>query len=431
MTRRWQGLLVVLTGQFMASLDTTIGNVAAPAIERELRVAPGTAALAVTAYTLLYASCLVTGARLGADRGRRRMFLVGIAVFTVASATAGAAPDAVVLIASRAVQGLGAALAIPQIISFIQADFTGVARARALTAYGVMIALGGSTGLAAGGWLIDLDVAGLGWRAVFLVNLPVGVLVLVVARRTLPRIGSTPRRLDVLGVVLLTTGAALLTGPLALAADAGIGPAGWACLAVGTVVLAVFWVSQHRRPAPLLDPAIVATRGVRPGLVVLLLTGTTYTGILFCVAADLQQHHHTTALHAGLALLPFVVGYGAGSLSGAVVPPRHHRALVTAGVAVLAASLVGAGVVGHDAVLLAGAGLGYGACFTPALGLTVRHVAPALVPDASGIATTTFQFSFVVGVAVFGTVYASVSVGAALVAMGVVTALAIPVSRLP
>jgi MFS family permease len=148
----------------MAALDTTIGNVAASAIERDLAVAPGTAALAVTAYTLLYASCLITGARLGADRGRRQMFLVGIGVFTVASTAAGAAPDATVLIAARAVQGLGAALATPQVISLIQADFTGTARARALTAYSVMVALGGSTGLAAGGWLIDL--AGLGWRGV-------------------------------------------------------------------------------------------------------------------------------------------------------------------------------------------------------------------------------------------------------------------------
>jgi MFS family permease len=411
----------------MASLDTTIGNVAAPSIEVDLRVAPGTAALAVTAYTLLYASCLVTGARLGADRGRRRMFLIGVGVFTAASTTAGAAPDATVLIASRAVQGLGAALAIPQVISFIQADFTGVARARALTAYGVMIALGGSTGLAAGGWLIDLDVAGLGWRTVFLINLPIGLLVLAVARRTLPKIGSVPRRLDVAGVALLTAGAALLTGPLALAADAGIGPAGWVCLAAGVLVLTVFWRSQHRNPAPLLDPAIVATTGVRPGLAALLLTGTTYTGTLYCVAAELQQHQHATALRAGLALLPFVVGYGAGSLTGAVVPPRHHPVLVTAGIAVLAASLICLGATDVAMpVLLAGAGLGYGACFTPALGLTVRHVEPALVADASGIATTTFQFGFVVGVAVFGTIYASASIGTALVAMGAVTALAIP-----
>jgi MFS family permease len=423
--RRWQGLFVVLTGQFMASLDTTIGNVAAPAIERELGVAPGTAALAVTAYTLMYASCLITGARLGADRGRRRMFLVGVGVFTVASTTAGAAPDAAVLVGARAVQGLGAALAIPQVISLIQADFTGVARARALTAYSVMIALGGSTGLAAGGWLIDLDVAGLGWRSVFLVNLPIGVLVLAVATRTLPRIPTTPRRLDGTGVALLTTGAALLTGPLALAADAGINLAGWVCLATGAGVLAVFWSSQHRRPAPLLDPAIVATPGVRPGLAALFLTGTAYTGTLFCVAAELQQHRHSTALQAGLALLPFVVGYGVGSLAGAVVPPRHHTALILGGVVLLAGSLVGLGLGGPGA-LLAGAGLGYGCCFAPTLGSTVRHVEPALVADASGIATTTFQFSFVVGVAVFGTVYASVSIGAALLASGAVTALAVP-----
>jgi MFS family permease len=431
-SRRWLGLAVVLTGQFMASLDTTIGNIAAPAISSDLVVGAGTAALAVAAYTLIYASTLITGARLGADRGRRQLFLIGIAIFTAASTLAGVAPDAAVLVAARAIQGLGAALAIPQAISFIQADFVGRARARALTVYGVTISIGAGAGLAAGGALIALDLGGLGWRVVFLINLPIGIVVLAAATRTLPRVVPTTRLpLDVLGVVLLTMGAALVAGPLALAANVGLPVLSWICMAAGSALLAAFWSWQNRQRVPLLDPAILATPGVRPGLAVLLLTGTTYTGTLYCVATELQQHQHWSPVRAGLALLSFVAGYSVGSCGGAIVPLRYHGVLIVAGIGCLAGSLIVLGALARTGwpagapVLLVGAGLGYGACFNPTLGRALANVKPTLISDASGIATTTFQFSFVVGVAVFGSIYTTSSIAWALVGMGAFAALAI------
>ncbi|MGC7102927.1 MFS transporter [Amycolatopsis lurida] len=431
--RRWPALVVVLIGQFMASLDTTIGNVAAPSISRDLQVGAGTTELAVAAYTLLYASFLITGARLGADRGRRKVFLIGITVFTIASTAAGAAPTGEVLIGARAAQGLGAALAIPQAISFIQADFTGRARARALATYGAMISFGASIGLAAGGLLIDLDVAGLGWRTVFLINLPLGALVLVLAARMLPPVPPVPRRLDMRGVSLLTTGAALLTGALALGPVLGWPPASWAALAAGTTLLAVFawWQrTQHRRNgSPLLDPAILSVPGMRPGLLALLLSSTTYTGILYCVAAELQVHHGSSPLAAGIALLPFAAGFGAGSALGSLIPPRRHRALILTGLIALSAALVTlAALPWHAAsatLLLAIAGLGYGAAFSPLLGLTVAHVDTTRIADASGIATTTFQFSFVIGVAAFGGLFTATTITVALAAMGALALLSI------
>jgi MFS family permease len=435
--RRWLALVVVLAGQFMASLDTTIGNVAAPSIARDLRVSAGTTALAVAAYTLLYASMLITGARLGADRGRRRIFVLGIVVFTAASTATGAAPDGVVLIIARAAQGLGAALAIPQAISFIQADFAGRARARALATYGAMISFGASVGLAAGGALIKLDVAGLGWRTVFLINLPVGVAVVVVATRVLPSIPPSPRRLDLIGVGLLTAGAALITGTLALGPGLGWPPRSWATLAVGVAVLAGFTRWQHHlrrvEQSPLLDPRILTVRGMSPGLAALLLSSTSYTGILYCVAAELQDHHQVSPWVAGLALLPFAIGFGLGSAFGSVVPPHRHRALVVAGLVALGGGLVGlAAVTGGGGwpplpagMLLGVAGLGYGASFSPLIGLTVAHVDPLRVADASGISTTTFQFSFVLGVAVFGSVFTAAGIGVALTAMGGLALLAV------
>lgn len=435
--RRWLALAVVLTGQFMASMDTTVGNIAAPSIQQDLRIEPGTAALAVAAYTLMYASLLITGARLGSDRGRRRLFLIGIMVFTASSVAIGLAPDAIVLIGARAVQGAGAAMAVPQAISFIQADFTGTARTRALAAYGAMISFGATAGLALGGALISLDVLGLGWRIVFLINLPVGIAVLVGAARLLPEIAVAPRRLDLAGVGLLTVGAASITGALALGPDTGWTWLGTAVAALGIAVLAVFvaWqrIQLRRNGAPLLDLRIMAVPGMRPGLIALLLSGTTYTGVLFCVAADLQDQHGRSAAAAGIALVPFAIGFGVGSAPGSLVPHRRHLALTIAGLGVLGGSLIllgaierGDGLHAASAVmLLAAAGFGYGACFTPLLGLTVAHVRPDQVPDATGIATTTFQFSFVLGVAVFGSLYTSTSLAYALAIMGALACVAI------
>ena len=435
--RRWIALTVVLVGQFMASLDTTVGNVAAPSISRELHVSSGVAALAVAGYTLCYASMLITGARLGADRGRRRIFLLGIAIFTVTSTAAGVAPNGVTLIAARAAQGIGAALAIPQAISFIQADFSGRSRARALTAYSVMISLGASVGLAAGGLLITLDIAGLGWRTVFLMNLPVGVAVFAVAARMLPRIPPRPRHLDILGVALLTTGAALVAGPLAMGPNLGWPWPSWTALGLGAAGLAMFGYWQRalrsRGGSPLLDPVILSVRGVRPGLAALLLSSTTYTGILYCVAADLQDHHRADPLVAGLALVPFTVGFGAGSTLGSFVPQHRHRVLVIAGLAGLGGSLTLLAVLAHGGgwppisapLLLGVAGLGYGASFSPTIGITVENIGDSHIAEASGISTTTFQFSFVLGVAAFGSIYAAASLTVALASMGGLAALAI------
>lgn len=414
----------------MASLDTTIANVAAPSIARNLSMSTGAAGLTVAAYTLFYASTLITGARLGADRGRRPVFLWGIGVFTAASTLAGGAPDEVVLTVARAAQGVGAALAIPQAISFIQAEFVGRSRARALAVYGTMIAFGASAGLAAGGALIQLDLAGMGWRTVYLVNLPVGVAVLVLAARTLPALPAKRQRFDLPGFVLLTVGGVCVTGALALGPGAKWPLASCAAMAAGVLLLAGFarwqWAQAGRGRWPLVHPAVFSAPGMRRGLAALLLSGTTYTGVLFCVAAYLQEHRHLDPLTTGLLLLPLAVGFGAGSTVGFHVPPRRHAPLVVAGLALLGIGLIVLAVLarggqwptGTGSLFLAVAGAGYGAGFSPLVGLTVAHVGAARIADASGIATTTFQFSFVLGVAGFGTVFVTYGISVALTAMG-------------
>jgi MFS family permease len=416
---RWALLAVVLTGQFMASLDTTVGNVAAPDIGRELLASPGTVQLAIASYTLLYASLLITGARLGADRGRRNVFLVGVAVFTVSSAVVGLAESAPVLVGARAAQGIGAALMIPQIVSMIQVSFTGTARTRALSAFGAMISVGGAVGLVAGGFLISQNVFGLGWRSLFLVNVPIGVVLFVLAVLVLPRVPVVPRRFDLPGVVLLTSGGILLV--LALTQGPDSGWPWWSSAAgiAGIALLAVFAAQQRRtsrRGGPLLiDPALFATPGVRRGLLGLLLLGMPFTGILYCVASNLQVEQHASATAAGLALLPLSVGFGLASTAASLVPLRRQHLPLLVGAVVIGVALLVLGILGLEGrwpettgpVLVGVAGVGFGMVFTPLLGLTIAHVRPDHIPDVSGMTTTTLQFSFVLGVAVLGGVYHS------------------------
>jgi predicted MFS family arabinose efflux permease len=211
----------------------------------------------------------------------------------------------------------------------------------------------------------------------------------------------------------------------------------------GVVVLAVFVAQQRRtsrrgRPV-LVEPALFTTRGVRSGLLGLLLVGTPYTGILFCVALDLQARHGSTAAVAGFALLPLAIGFGIGGVVPSLVPARQHRALlvggvVGAGMALLLLAWLTAGESWPAAAaltVLGVAGLGFGVSFSPLVSLTVAHVRPEHIPDASGMATTVLQFSFVTGVAVFGTIYQGTGrIASAFVAMAVVVLCAPVVARL-
>ncbi|MCZ0995460.1 MFS transporter [Streptomyces noursei] len=201
----------------MALLDATVVNVATPAIHRELRTTGSALQLIVSGYTMAYATLLITGARLGARHGFRTVFLLGLAVFTLASAACGLAPGAAALIGARVVQGLGAGLMVPQIYSLIQLTFEGRARARALSLYATAIAAAVVVGQVAGGLLVSADLFGTGWRPVFLINVPVGAALLAAAARLLPREAArTATGLDLPGLVTLTGTLLLLVVPLVL-----------------------------------------------------------------------------------------------------------------------------------------------------------------------------------------------------------------------
>jgi MFS family permease len=267
---RWLMLIVLLAGQFMALLDVTIVNVAMPTIGRTLHATGAELQLVVAGYTVSYAMALITGARMGDLYGRRRMFLIGVLVFTVASLACGIAPGIEILIAARFVQGAGAAAMIPQIMSVIQVRFSGAARARALSAYTAVLSSGFVAGQVVGGVLVTANLFGQSWRPVFLVNVPIGLAVLALVPLVMPadEPGQHRRRPDLTGLAIAVSAVFLVILPLMLGHQENW--PGWvfACMAGGVVLAAVF-AGVERRIAdrggdPLLNLAVLRAPGLVP-----------------------------------------------------------------------------------------------------------------------------------------------------------------------
>src|SRR2546430_3320658 len=212
---RWLMLTTLLAGQFMALLDVTIVNVAMPTIRTDLHTTGAALQLIVAGYTVSYAMLLITGARLGDLFGRRRMYLIGLLTFTLSSLLCGLAPEEMTLIAARFLQGAGAAMMMPQIMSMIQIRFTGQARATALSAYLAVISVGAIAGMVLGGVLVEANLFGANWRPVFLVNVPVGLVLSLLVPRLVPADGPRgSRRLGVTRVVVATLAVFTVVLPL-------------------------------------------------------------------------------------------------------------------------------------------------------------------------------------------------------------------------
>ena len=418
-------LVVLLTAQTMASMDASIANVALPAIRRDLGATGAMQQLVLSGYLLALASLIVTGARLGDLFGHRRLFRWGLAVFTVASLACGLAPTPGVLVAARVVQGAGAALLVPQVFSLIQHHFEGAARRRAVGVYSMVLALGVALGQVLGGLLVSADLAGLSWRPVFLVNVPVGAVLLVAVGRVLTSAGGVRRAgpvrardLDVPGVVVLALGMGAFTGSLTLGREAGW--PGWAvgALAGSTVLLAWFVRHQVRTARPLLDLAVLRPRGMRPGLLACAVVMGCYAAFLFVFTLHVQTGLGWTALAAGLAFLPYTVGFAGLSLTWARMPERVVRRLPTAGPIVLAAvvAVVATGASPwHLVPLLVLAGAGHAAGYSPLIAGLSDLVPPGRASALSALNTTGPLVAQTVAIAVIGGVYLSSTMSWALV----------------
>jgi EmrB/QacA subfamily drug resistance transporter len=418
--RRWVALAVVLIAGFMQLVDISIVNVAIPSIQRDLDATYADIQWVLAGYQLAFAVMLITGGRLGDIFGRKRLFMIGMAGFTLASALCGLAQTPDMLIASRILQGLFGAIMFPQVLSIIQVTFPPQERATAFGLFGATIGLATITGPLVGGLLIQADLFGLEWRPIFLVNLPIGIAALAVAARFLVE-SKAPRalRLDPVGVVVVTAGLLLLVYPLVQGRDLGWPPWTFLSMAASVPVLAGFAVYERHKKAldgsPLVDMDLFRQRSFVPGL---LLAGIFFMGIpafFLTFSLWLQIGLGFSALHAGLTGAPFAVGSALASAASVRLVPVLGRRILSAGSLLLVAGMValmwtvdryGGAVTSWQllpALLLCG--LGLGSVIAPLVNVVLAGIRAQDAGSASGVLTTVQQIGGAIGVALIGVVF--------------------------
>ncbi len=438
-TPGWAPLAVMLTGTFMIVLDFFIVNVAIPSMQRHLQASAAGVEWVVTAYGLTYGVGLITGGRLGDRYGRRRMFMLGLAVFTLASLACGLATNVEMLIVSRAIQGLGAAVAGPQTLAMIGLTYAGRQRVTAVTAYGVSLGLAAVLGQLFGGLLIQANVLGLDWRSCFLVNLPVGVIALAAARRLLTESRAPAGdSIDLVGTVLVTAGLVAVILPLVDGRQAHWPVWAWALLAAAGPILAGFaghqtWRRRHGK-TPLVDLSVLADRTVGAGLVATGLFYAAMASFFVVLALYLQEGRGLSALGSGAVFTVVGAGYLAASMVPQSVMGRLGRQWPALGGVVMAAGYLAlaltSGQAGahqqagahlqagahqaaaHSSVLplllpLLVTGIGMGMLTAPLTGIVLARVAPEQAGTVSGLQATTVQLGNSIGVAVIGVVFFS------------------------
>jgi MFS family permease len=411
-------LAIVLTGQFMALLDASVVNVAAPSIHAGLHASGAGLQLVIAGYVITYAVLLVTGARLGDIIGHRTMFLAGVALFTLASLGCGLAGSTGVLVTLRFVQGVGAATMIPQVLSLIQRTFAGPARARPMRLYAAVLAGGAVAGQVIGGLLVSANLWGSSWRPVFLLNVPIGAVLLVAGSRLLPRgRGERGRGLDLAGLAILTPSVLALVLPLVLGQSEHWPAWGWVCLAASALGFAAFAVVERRVAArggsPLIPGRVLRLPGVAMGIAALFAVLAVFGGFFFTLALHLQGGLGESALRAGLTFAPAGLAFALVSLNWQRIGSRRQPALIIGGFAANAVALLALALLlrgGRDggawlylATALAGAGMA--ASFSPLMTAVLMRVPVADAADATGVIVTVNQLALVVGVATFGTLY--------------------------
>jgi EmrB/QacA subfamily drug resistance transporter len=417
--RSWAVLVVLCAAQFMVILDVTVVNVALPSIGRALHFAAADLQWVVTAYVLLSGGLVLLGGRASDLAGRRRVYLAGLGIFTAASLVSGLAPTASVLIATRAGQGLGAALLTPAALSIITAVYSGAQRAAALSTWAVIGSAGAAAGVLAGGMLTTW----LGWRSIFLVNVPVGVLAGVLSLRLVPHFAPAPgavRSIDVPGAVLAVAGLASAVYALAGAPAKGWGsPRTLLFLVVSAVLLAAFALAERLTRNPLLPPPTWRNRSLVAGAVVMLGATGLLVGTFFLNSLFLQEVQGASALRVGLEFLPLVVVIGAAAhLASRLMPRAGSRVVAAAGLLVMC---VGALLLstasarsGYLTGLLPGllvVGVGTGLAFPAASVTAMNDVTGDGAGLVSGLMTAVHEVGAAIGVAVFSAIGTAAAAG--------------------
>ncbi|WP_199906916.1 MFS transporter [Aeromicrobium chenweiae] len=414
-SRRWRALAVCLGAGAMTLLDISIVNVALPSIREGLGAGNSTIQWVVAGYALAFGIVLVPAGRLGDARSRRTVFLWGVALFTLSSAACGAAQTPMMLAAARVVQGLGGGLITPQISGFIQNLFRGPERGRAFGLFGTTIGVSTAIGPLLGGVLVHVGGDDWGWRLVFYVNVPIGILLLFLAARNLPTTDKGPKQsLDPVGVALFGAAMFLVLLPLVQGSqDSSLAQRPWWLMGVAVALLAVFVVWERRWGArgreTLLDLSLVRVQSFVLGLGVGTLYFAGFTSIFIILTLYLQEGLGYSPLEAGFSQVPFAVGSATSAWIGGRLVERFGRALVVLGLALVTAALVAIDVlVPHLdgdiglklAPILLVAGLGGGLVISPNVTLSLDEVAPARAGAGGGLLQTAQRVGSAIGVAI-------------------------------
>jgi EmrB/QacA subfamily drug resistance transporter len=416
---RWVVLGVVLIAEIMDLLDSTVITIAAPTVRADLGGTTTAMQWWAAGYTLAFGVFLILGGRLGDVFGRRRLFIVGIAGFTAASAACALAPSPEVLIGVRVVQGAFAAVLIPQGLGILKSVFPPREMGAAFGAFGPVMGLAAIGGPILAGWLSDADLLGTGWRMIFLINLPLGVAGVLGALRFVPRTQSPRRiRLDGLGVGLMAAASFCVIYPLVQGRELGWPLWVFGMLAGGLVLLGLFALAERRsHGTPLIEPGLLRNRAFTSGLLTGIVFFTAFGGMLMVFSMFLQLGLRFSPLHAGLTTVPMSLGAAIGAGSAFALIPRFGRGVLQAGLLVIVPSMAWlALVVHHDGAAttswalawpLLAAGIGMGWVFGPMFNIILAGVRDHELGSASGTLSAIQQLGNATGVAVLATIFFS------------------------
>ncbi|MEU1205456.1 MFS transporter [Nocardia sp. NPDC005825] len=418
--RRWWGLLAILAATLLNLLDATIVNVAAPAIRGELGGSVATVQWLSAGYTLAMAIGLLTGGRLGDMYGRKRVLMIGLTGFLIASLLCGAAGSIELLLAGRVVQGLFAAVMVPQCFGLIR-DLFGREFGKAYAAFGPLIGVATIAGPIVAGLLIDADLLGSGWRAIFLMNLPLGVVALALGAWILPAAAPLPGlTLDLRGAIVAGAGLGMLLYPLVEGRAAGW-PSWMVAMAIASIpVLGLFTLDQVRRSragrAALIETSVFAKRSYTSGIGFITVFFGGVGGFSLAVGLFLQMGLGFSALRASMTMAPWAIGAFLGSGVSAGLAPKLGRKVLHLGLAGMLLGLIAlfcefSGAAMPSALALAPAllayGLGMGMIFVPLFGIIVGELDDHEIGSASGLLESFQQGAAALGVAILGTVFFS------------------------
>ncbi|TFC05556.1 DHA2 family efflux MFS transporter permease subunit [Cryobacterium adonitolivorans] len=426
--RAWQALIVLMSGMFMALLDTTIVNVALPSIRTSLDASEATLSWIISGYALAFGLALIPAGRIGDRIGHKWVFFTGLALFTVASLACGLAQNDLQLIIARVVQGLAGGMFVPAVTAVIQLMFPPASRGKAFAIMGSVIGVSTALGPIVGGLIIEAFGVEQGWRLVFWVNLPIGVIALIAAAFLLPAGTGTasaqgapaPARVDVVGLLLLSAGLVALLVPLIEGQDRGWPLWTYLVLAAGALLIVAFgtWeVAVTRRGnSPLVPPHLFSHPAFTGGVILALVYFAAFTSIFFTISILWQAGLGHTALESGLVSIPFAIGSILGASQSNRLTERLGRTVLVGGVALVTVGLVWVWLV----LLLTApsdltnwillpplfiAGLGSGCFIAPNVAFIVATVDPTEAGAASGVIGVMQRVGSAAGIAVVGSVF--------------------------